>query len=76
MQEIYQKTISNPISFEGIGLHSGQKSKITVLPGKEDQGVIFKRIDLKQNNIVEANFKNVVSAKLCTTLENAYGVKV
>ena len=76
MQEIYQKTISNPISFEGIGLHSGEKSKITVLPGKEDQGVIFKRIDLKQNNIVEANFKNVVSAKLCTTLENAYGVKV
>ena len=76
MQEIYQKTISNSICFEGIGLHSGKKSKITVLPGKENQGVIFKRIDLKQNNLIEANFKSVASAKLCTTLENAYGVRV
>ena len=76
MQEIYQRTISSSISFEGIGLHSGKKSKITVLPGKEDQGVIFKRIDLKQNNLIEANFKSVTSAKLCTTLANEHGVRV
>ena len=37
---------------------------------------MFKRIDLKKNNLIKANFENVSSAKLCTTLENNYGVKV
>ena len=76
MQEIYQKTISKPIRFEGIGLHSGKKSKINILPAKEDHGIIFKRIDLKNDNLVTANYENVSSAKLCTTLENDHGVKV
>ena len=71
-----QKTISNPISLQGIGLHSGKQSKITIRPGKDDQGIVFKRVDLKKNNIIEANYKNVSSAKLCTTLENQHGVKV
>ena len=76
MLEIYQKTINNPVIFEGIGLHSGKKSKITVLPAQNDQGITFKRIDLKNNNLVPANYKNVSSAKLCTTLENSHGAKV
>jgi UDP-3-O-[3-hydroxymyristoyl] N-acetylglucosamine deacetylase len=76
MQEIYQKTIIQPVSFTGIGLHSGINSKVTIFPGEEDRGIIFKRVDLKQNNLVEANYLNVSSAKLCTTLENNFGVKV
>ncbi len=76
MSENFQKTISNPISLKGVGLHSGKKSKITIYPSKIDTGVVFKRIDLEKNNIVEANYKNVSSAKLCTTLENQHGVKV
>jgi UDP-3-O-[3-hydroxymyristoyl] N-acetylglucosamine deacetylase len=76
MLEIYQKTISKAISFEGIGLHSGINSKVTILPGKPNQGIIFKRIDLQTNNLVAANYENVSSAKLCTTLENKYGVKI
>ena len=76
MLEIFQKTINNPISIEGVGLHSGNKSKITILPGNIDQGIVFRRIDLKENNLVEANYESVSSAKLCTTLENKNGVKV
>ena len=76
MLEIYQKTISKSISFEGIGLHSGKNSKVTILPGKTDHGIIFKRTDLQSNNLVVANYKNVSSAKLCTTLENEHGVKI
>ena len=76
MLAIFQNTISKPIVFEGIGLHSGKSSKITVLPGEGDQGIIFKRIDLKKNNLVTATYKNVSSAKLCTTLENEFGSKV
>ena len=74
--EIYQKTISEPISFEGIGLHSGKNSKVTVIPGEVNQGIVFKRTDLQSKNLVKANYKNVTSAKLCTTLENNDGVKI
>ena len=76
MNEIYQKTICQPIIFQGIGLHSGKSSKIVILPGSSDQGIIFKRVDLKENNIVRANYESVSSAKLCTTLENEQGIKV
>ena len=55
---------------------AGINSKVTIFPGEEDRGIIFKRVDLKQNNLVEANYLNVSSAKLCTTLENNFGVKV
>ena len=76
MSEIYQKTLSKKVSFEGIGLHTGKNSKITLLPADEDIGIIFKRIDLEKNNKVKAVYNNVTSAKLCTTLENDHGVKV
>ena len=76
MQDKYQKTIAKSLNFEGIGLHSGKKSRITILPGEEDQGIVFKRVDVNQKNLIPANYKNVSSAKLCTTLENDYGVKV
>ena len=76
MQEIYQKTLSKPVSFEGIGLHTGKKSFVKVLPAEENSGITFKRTDLENNNLIKANFSNVSSARLCTTLENNYGVKV
>ena len=76
MLEIYQKTLSENVTFKGIGLHSGKSSTITVMPGKENEGIKFKRVDLNKNNIISANFKNVSSARLCTTLQNDFGVKV
>lgn len=76
MEEIFQQTIKESIEFEGIGLHSGKISKVKLIPSNEDQGIIFKRTDLEKNNIIKANFKNVSSAKLCTTLENSFGNKI
>ena len=57
-------------------MHSGKASSVNVIPAKEDEGIVFKRVDLNKNNEIKANFKNVTSAKLCTTLENNHGVKV
>ena len=76
MQENLQKTINSVVTFQGVGLHSGNTSNVRLLPAKENQGIIFKRVDLKENNIIEADYKNVSSAKLCTTLENSSGIKV
>jgi len=76
MNTVYQKTLSKKISFKGVGLHSGKNSELNILPAEANHGIIFKRIDLKSNNLIEANFVNVSSAKLCTTLENNQGAKV
>ena len=76
MEQKTQKTLAEVVTFSGIGLHSGQESTIFVYPGKDDQGIVFKRTDLKANNLIKASYKNVSSAKLCTTLENSHGAKV
>ena len=76
MNSIFQKTLSKNVIFEGVGLHSGKSSTVNITPAKEDTGIIFRRIDLNENNLIDAKFTNLTSAKLCTTLENKHGVKV
>lgn len=76
MNNIYQTTLAKPAIFKGIGLHSGKNSEVRVLPSGANTGVIFKRVDLENGNIIQANYQNVSSAKLCTTLENNSGAKV
>ena len=76
MNSIFQKTLSKNVIFKGVGLHSGKSSTVNITPAKEDTGIIFRRIDLNENNLIDAKFTNVTSAKLCTTLENKHGVKV
>ena len=76
MLEIYQKTLGNEFSFEGIGLHNGENSKVTVKPSDANSGIVFKRVDIEKNNIIEADFKYVDSARLCTTLKNSHGIKI
>ncbi len=76
MLNYLQQTIDKPLDFEGIALHSGKNVKVKLLPACEDFGIVFKRIDLKTNNTIKANYKNVSSATLCTTLENEFKNKV
>ena len=76
MQNLYQKTILKPVEFEGIGLHSGLNARVKLLPAEEKTGIIFKRTDLENNNIIKADYRNVTSAKLCTTLTNSSNVSV
>ena len=71
-----QKTIDTEASFSGIGLHSGEKVDVTLVPANSNSGITFKRTDLEINNEIEANFKNVSSAKLCTKLQNESGASV
>ena len=76
MLKTFQHTLNEPVYFKGIGLHTGKIAKLKVVPGKDDQGIIFKRTDLSEKNLISAKYQNVSSAKLCTTLENEYGTKV
>tara|TARA_B100000035_G_scaffold177144_1_gene151045 strand:+ start:142 stop:1062 length:921 start_codon:yes stop_codon:yes gene_type:complete len=71
-----QKTIKNKISFSGITLHSGKDANVSIKPAEPNFGIVFKRVDLKNNNLVYPNFMNVTNTSLNTTIENEYGVKV
>ena len=62
--------------FKGIALHSGLNVNICIKPADPNLGIIFKRVDLKDNNLVYPNFMNVSNTSLNTTVENEYGVKV
>ena len=66
----HQHTLCKEVNFEGVGLHSGLISKVRLLPAEEDKGIIFKRTDLKEKNIIKACYKNVSSTNLCTTIRN------
>ena len=57
-------------------MHSGVKVGLDLEPAEADIGIIFKRTDLENNNKIKANFKNVSSARLCTKIENEFGVSV
>ena len=76
MSILTQKTVSKKISLEGIGIHSGLKAQASILPAHPNTGIIFKRIDMKKNNIIIPTYNNVVDATLCTTISNDFGVKV
>ncbi len=76
MSYLTQKTIKNSISFSGIALHSGLNVNISIKPAKPNFGIVFKRVDLKNNNLVYPNFNNVTNTSLNTTIENEFGVKI
>ena len=76
MQNINQQTLKSPINFEGIGLHTGSTSKVKIIPTNENTGIVFKRIDLNEKNIIRANLENVSCTKLCTTITNSSGASV
>ena len=76
MSHLNQKTVKHKIEFNGIGLHSGLNTNLSILPGKPDTGIIFKRIDLSGDNIIYPNFMNVTNTALNTTISNASGAKV
>ncbi len=76
MSILTQKTISKKISFKGIGIHTGKNVNLSILPGLPNSGIIFKRIDLKDKNIIYPNYSNVVDTTLCTTISNEYGAEV
>jgi len=71
-----QKTIKQSIFLNGTGLHTGKKSNLVIKPAEPNTGIIFKRTDVKENNIIIPSIFNVSSAVFCTTISNQNGISV
>ena len=76
MSVLNQKTIKKQISLKGIGLHTGLEANLNIKPANPNTGIVFKRIDIKNNNIIIPNVFNVSSAAFCTTITNPDNVSV
>ena len=76
MSYLTQKTIKNNVLFTGVALHSGLNVNMCIKPAEPNFGIVFKRVDLKNNNLIYPNFMNVSNTSLNTTIENEFGIKV
>ena len=72
-----QHTLKSAVTFEGVGLHSGQNVTMTVHPALPDQGIVFVRTDVSdRDNVVPALWNSVVDTRLCTMIGNKDKVTV
>jgi len=64
-----QKTLKGEIKLTGVGLHTGEKVNLTILPAPDKHGYKFQRVDIDGEPIIKADPDNVVSTARRTTLE-------
>ena len=72
-----QHTLKKAVSFVGLGLHSGIKSRITLKPCDDATGIFFRRKDVvESHSLIAARWYKVTDTTLSTVLTNRYGVSV
>ena len=74
-QSFHQRTFKQRVSFEGVGLHSGQTVRVTLAPAAPDSGITFVRTDVAPELDIPAIASCVVDTVLCTSLGRA-GVRI
>ncbi|NOQ77774.1 MAG: UDP-3-O-acyl-N-acetylglucosamine deacetylase [Gammaproteobacteria bacterium] len=76
-QTIFQRTLKQSVSFIGLGLHSGKKSRITLKPCENATGIFFTRKDVPYHqSLIPARWDNVTDTNLSTVLSNHHGHSV
>jgi UDP-3-O-[3-hydroxymyristoyl] N-acetylglucosamine deacetylase len=77
---VAQRTLKNPISCTGIGVHSGMRVRMVLHPAPANHGIVFRRTDLPRaagtDNDIRAEWRNVVDSRLCTAIGNTAGVSI
>lgn len=74
---VVQTTIRTPITFKGVGLHSGRPVRMTIRPASAEYGIWFRRTDVTDRDaLIPAHWNAVVETRLCTRIANDDGVEV
>lgn len=72
-----QNTLKHPVTFSGVGLHTGRSARMVIRPASAEHGIWFRRVDiLNGDTMVPAIWSAVEQSALCTKLVNASGVSV
>ena len=59
MSILSQTTLAKKVSLSGIGIHTGKHVNVCILPSAPNTGIIFKRTDLRENNVIVPNFEKL-----------------
>ncbi|MDD3267521.1 MAG: UDP-3-O-acyl-N-acetylglucosamine deacetylase [Burkholderiales bacterium] len=73
---IYQRTIEEPISAIGVGLHSGCRVSLTLRPAKADQGITFVRTDLPNTPQIKCHPLLINDTRLSSTIVDENNVRI
>lgn len=72
-----QRTIAKPVSCAGVGVHSGERARLTLRPAPANSGIVFVRIDAPAGSgRIRAHATTVSDTRLGTTISNEHGVSV
>jgi UDP-3-O-[3-hydroxymyristoyl] N-acetylglucosamine deacetylase len=63
-----QRTLKAPIDCVGVGLHSGRRVRLGLLPAPVGSGIVFRRTDLPEPRDIPARYDHVIDTRLCTVL--------
>ena len=72
---VKQKTLAKSFKIEGVGLHTGVNVTMNFLPAPENHGFKFKRVDIENQPIIDADVDYVVDTSRGTLLEKN-GVRI
>ncbi|HSG20487.1 MAG TPA: UDP-3-O-acyl-N-acetylglucosamine deacetylase, partial [Burkholderiaceae bacterium] len=67
-----QRTLKTPVSVEGIGLHSGQRVRLGLVPAPADHGIVFRRTDLTGPNEIASGAASVGDTRMASTLADGH----
>jgi UDP-3-O-[3-hydroxymyristoyl] N-acetylglucosamine deacetylase len=73
---IKQTTLKNKIFFSGVGIHNGKAVSMSIEPAQPNNGIVFERTDIHENNLIKATINNVDETSLCTKIKNKHGISV
>jgi UDP-3-O-[3-hydroxymyristoyl] N-acetylglucosamine deacetylase len=72
----YQHTLAGPAICAGVGVHSGDRVRVSIRPAPAGSGIVFVRTDLEGDNRIPVSAEAVTQTRLCTVIANASGVTV
>jgi UDP-3-O-[3-hydroxymyristoyl] N-acetylglucosamine deacetylase len=72
----YQHTLAGPAICAGVGVHSGERARVSIRPAPSGTGIVFVRTDLQRDNRVPVSAEAVTQTRLCTVIANEAGVSV
>lgn len=77
MSSRFQHTLAGPAIFAGIGVHTGERVRVSIRPARTDHGIVFVRTDIRdRDNHVAVSGEAVTKTQLGTVISNAAGATV
>jgi UDP-3-O-[3-hydroxymyristoyl] N-acetylglucosamine deacetylase len=74
---VFQQTVRAPALFAGVGVHTGEYTRVTIRPAPAGSGIVFVRTDVRdRDSVIRAAGEAVCKTQLGTVIGNAAGVTV